>query len=235
MTKCAFDVDAAVGVYFDAGGKKIAPMAAPAPAAASSDSVGSSSRDEAGPAEEEKTDDISKMMKEAKQMTPEEMRAKKSFGGQGRSIGSSGEDEVAEKNLRLTFYEDGFTVYMVEEAAPQTHRSDRRSGVHTYESNKKQELQELPPLRDYESNKKFIEDIKAHKVPEEFRGQWRVQIMLDDKRPAKYPPQAKDKRAAAFSGAGNSLGGSPARAAATGDGAAMAVQAPGILIQHTAY
>jgi hypothetical protein len=248
MTQCAFDVDAAVGAYFDAGGKKIPPMAAPAPAPASaptSTGAGSSSRDAPEAVAEEKQDDISKLMSDAKQMTPEEMREAKSFAGQGRSVGSTGNDKVPEKKVRLTFYEDGFTAVMESEPISTTHAS-RRTGMHTYESSKENDLKELPPLRDYESNKKIIDDVKAHRqyslvlatlfliltttffmpvphrVPQEFRGQWRVQIMLDDKRPTKYPPQAKGQRLSAFSGAGNSLGGSPARSTN-----AVAVQAPG--------
>jgi len=128
------------------------------------------------------------------------------FKGPGQSLSESQPDAaISEKKVRLTFYEDGFTAAL--ETAVAEKPAERRRGLHTYESSKEQDIFDLPPLRDYGTNKKFIEDVKASRVPEEFRGPWRVSILLDDKRPTTYPRVKSLGGPSAFSGSGQSLGG----------------------------
>ena len=192
----------------------------------------------------------------------------------GRALGSAAADDepaaapdaapaAAEranpKKVRVIFWADGFTVEDVgdEEAeaaqAAAAPAAPRRTGLATLGSAAdraadRPQMPKLPPLRKYEDNVKFMEDLKKGIPPLELReidlstGAPRarpVDIMLGDLRPAPYPAEAAKRQAAmsaapaptatllAFGGAGQTLGGPPAAATsasseASGAGSAAA-------------
>jgi len=182
-----------------------------------------------------------------------------SWSAGGRALGSAAADDepapapdaapaAAErtnpKKVRVIFWADGFTVEDVgdEEAeaaqAAAAPAAPRRTGLATLGSAAERaadqpQMPKLPPLRKYEDNVKFMEDLKKGIPPLELReidlstGAPRarpVDIMLGDLRPAPYPAEAAKRQAAmsaappptatllAFGGAGQTLGGPPAAA-----------------------
>ena len=147
--------------------------------------------------------------------------------------------------VKVIFYKDGFTAQEIEQQQQQdsyknnnneARRRRRRRGIHTFSSSTAASKQSqgdepmLPPRRDYETNKKFIQNIQNSQVPIEFRrfldnktkGRRRpyipVTILLDDRRPRLYPmkqyqqqqQQLREKQTLSqpFHGTGQTLGGS---------------------------
>ena len=181
---------------------------------------------------------------------PQDKLPSSSWSG-GRALGSAAADELAPapapaseaaeranpKKVRVLFWADGFTVEDIseEEVEAAVPAVPRRTGLATLGSAAdraadRPQMPKLPPLRKYEDNVKFMEDLKKGIPPLELReidlstGAARarpVDIMLGDLRPAPYPAEAAKRQAAmsaappstaaplAFSGAGQTLGGAP--------------------------
>eukprot|EP00565_Helicotheca_tamesis_P006160 CAMPEP_0185742294 /NCGR_PEP_ID=MMETSP1171-20130828/39407_1 /TAXON_ID=374046 /ORGANISM="Helicotheca tamensis, Strain CCMP826" /LENGTH=366 /DNA_ID=CAMNT_0028414307 /DNA_START=93 /DNA_END=1193 /DNA_ORIENTATION=- len=209
-------MDTAAGAYFDSGGATIAeePVAVPAAATSTTPDVESGEVDgnnQSGEGEVDEDDDLASILKKSKKVSPEEARGEKTFHGHGRSLNSSNDnneqqDEIPERRVRVTFYKDGFTATWEEDEIKS--KAVRRSGLETFDSRRKKELSQLPPLRTYESHKDFLATVNNQQVPEEFVGPWRVILVLDDQRPKPYPEEGgKSTGIPSFSGTGHSLGG----------------------------
>uniref|UniRef100_A0A7S4VCR7 UBX domain-containing protein n=1 Tax=Ditylum brightwellii TaxID=49249 RepID=A0A7S4VCR7_9STRA len=216
MKSANYDMDAAVSVYFDSGGATIAEEPAPAPAP----DTATNPDPESGEAQSnhqdgDDDDDIAGILRNSKKISPDEFRKRQAFQGNGHSLNADDvEQEFPERRVRITFYKDGFTAAWEEDEKKTS--SVRRSGLETFDSSRKKELDKLPPLRSYETQKDFLATVNAKQVPEEFLGPWRVTLVLDDQRPKTYPEEAGSLQFPSFSGAGQALGGNSASSSLTG-------------------
>ena len=223
----AFDLERAVSLFYDAGGEALPDEEEVRDEAEGDHPSGDEEVVVSDNNHDDKNNDpISSIMKSAKEATAA-AASSSPFKGRAFSLNSennNSNDESPESlRVKVVFYKDGFTAQEEHQkpAAGSTGQQPRRRGVHSFSAAKEDESNLLPPMRDYESNQQFIQNVQQSVVPFEFRrfdSQRRpvpVSILLDDRRPQPYPmdqwdkqqQQQQHKTVSSFQGTGHSLGG----------------------------
>mmetsp|Transcript_27804 Transcript_27804/g.55677 ORF Transcript_27804/g.55677 Transcript_27804/m.55677 type:complete len:345 (-) Transcript_27804:814-1848(-) len=208
----AFDLERAVSLFYDAGAGAL-PSDDNGSESEPVESRESSMGEEDFPRNTEDSGAVDSIMNAAKEATP----SSSSFGGQGSALNSSrnrNDEEPPALTIRVVFYKDGFTTKEVEE---ETQPKFRRRGVHSFSSPSSSMPSRLPPLRNYDEDAQFIEDVRQNRVPAEYRRldarnrPVAISILLEDRRSVDYPAdrwraqQPEDNNG--FGGSGETLGG----------------------------
>jgi len=227
LKQTAFDLERAVSLFYDTGGEALEEKEEDNNL--EDEHIDDENMPSNSNTEEESnnsTDPISAIMAAAKK---ESSNPSSSFSGKGYALNDDDESNrnslsSEELKVRVVFYKDGFTVQEEATEEADTTTNPRRRGIHSFASSKSSSSIKLPPLRNYDENEEFMNDIQKSRVPVEFRRldsnkkPIQVSILLDDRRPGEYPLEQwntqqrepnndNSKRSSSFHGEGRTLGG----------------------------